>query len=99
MIEQLDDHFIICGYGRVGRRAAEEFAASGQPFVVLDTGEDAIDDRQASAACSTVEGSGSDDGDLDARRDRARARACSRRRTPTRRTSTSRSRRGRSAAT
>ena len=36
MIEQLRDHFIICGFGRVGRRAAEEFAASGQAFVVLD---------------------------------------------------------------
>src|SRR5207237_309158 len=36
MIEELRDHFIICGYGRVGRRAAEEFAVSGEPFVVLD---------------------------------------------------------------
>ena len=27
MIERLEDHFIICGYGRVGRRAADEFAA------------------------------------------------------------------------
>jgi len=42
MIEKLQDHFIICGYGRVGRRAAEEFAASGQSYVVLDTGEEAI---------------------------------------------------------
>ena len=46
MIEQLEDHFIICGYGRVGRRAAEEFAASGQPFVVLDTSDDAIEIAQ-----------------------------------------------------
>ena len=29
MIDQIEDHFIICGYGRVGRRAAEEFPASG----------------------------------------------------------------------
>jgi len=42
MIEQLSDHFIICGFGRVGRRAAEEFAASGQPFVVLDFNPDAL---------------------------------------------------------
>ena len=42
MIDELDDHFIICGYGRVGRRAAEEFAASGQPFVVLDLSAEAI---------------------------------------------------------
>ena len=46
MIDELEDHFIICGYGRVGRRAAEEFAASGQPFVVLDTGDEAIEIAQ-----------------------------------------------------
>jgi voltage-gated potassium channel len=41
-IEQLHDHFIICGYGRVGRRVAEEFRAAGVPYVVLDFHEDAI---------------------------------------------------------
>jgi voltage-gated potassium channel len=41
-IEQLHDHFIICGYGRVGRRVAEEFRAVGVPYVVLDFHEDAI---------------------------------------------------------
>jgi voltage-gated potassium channel len=41
-IEQLRDHFIICGYGRVGRRVADEFRATGVPFVVLDFHEDAL---------------------------------------------------------
>src|SRR5215471_16190181 len=41
-IEQLRDHFIICGYGRVGRRVASEFRATGVPFVVLDFHEDAV---------------------------------------------------------
>ncbi len=41
-IEQLRDHFIICGYGRVGRRVAEEFRAADVPYVVLDFHEDAI---------------------------------------------------------
>src|SRR4029079_4857820 len=48
-IQQLHDHFIICGYGRVGQRVAEEFRASNVPFVVLDLHEDAVaaahDDR------------------------------------------------------
>ena len=30
-IEHLHDHFIICGYGRVGRRVGEEFRASNVP--------------------------------------------------------------------
>ncbi len=41
-IDHLSDHYIICGYGRVGRRVAEDFRASGVPFVVLDHSDDAI---------------------------------------------------------
>jgi voltage-gated potassium channel len=41
MIEELRDHIIVCGYGRVGRRAAEELRASAVPYVVLDHSEEA----------------------------------------------------------
>jgi voltage-gated potassium channel len=41
-IEHLHDHFIICGYGRVGQRVAEEFRAASVPFVALDFHEDAV---------------------------------------------------------
>src|ERR671925_237340 len=40
-IEALRDHYIICGFGRVGRRAADEFREEGAPFVVLDFSPDA----------------------------------------------------------
>ena len=36
MIDKLKDHYIICGYGRVGRGAAAELAHAGVPFVVVD---------------------------------------------------------------
>lgn len=36
MIDKLKNHYIICGYGRVGRGAAEELARAGVPFVVVD---------------------------------------------------------------
>src|SRR5581483_2198738 len=39
-IERLRDHIIICGYGRVGRRVAEEFRAAGVKYVVLDFSEE-----------------------------------------------------------
>ena len=42
-INQLHDHFIICGYGRVGRRVADEFRAAEVPFLVLDFHEDAVE--------------------------------------------------------
>ena len=63
MIDKLRDHFIICGYGRVGRRAAEEFAASGQPFVVLDFNPEVL--RIARELdILYVDGRGAEDGDL-----------------------------------
>src|SRR3984957_6646163 len=36
MIDKLKGHFIICGYGRVGRGAAEELTREGAPFVIVD---------------------------------------------------------------
>lgn len=41
-IEKLHDHYVICGYGRVGRRVAEEFRHSGVSYVVLDRSDEAI---------------------------------------------------------
>ncbi|HEY7391422.1 MAG TPA: NAD-binding protein [Bryobacteraceae bacterium] len=36
MIDSLKDHFIICGFGRVGRGAASELKHAGVPFLVVD---------------------------------------------------------------
>src|ERR1017187_7871984 len=40
MINNLKDHYIICGYGRVGRGAAHELRHAGVPFVVVDIDPD-----------------------------------------------------------
>lgn len=62
-IERLSDHYIICGYGRVGRRIAAEFRDEGVPFVVLDFSADAL---QAARDANDlyVEGTGTEDEDL-----------------------------------
>jgi voltage-gated potassium channel len=39
-IEALDDHVILCGYGRVGSRIARLLAARGQGLVVVDRSEE-----------------------------------------------------------
>src|ERR1700751_2475596 len=39
MIDQLHDHFIVCGYGRVGRNASFEFQRENKPFFVVDRNE------------------------------------------------------------
>jgi voltage-gated potassium channel len=43
MIESLSGHFIICGFGRVGRGAALELQRSGIPIVVIDRNEARIE--------------------------------------------------------
>jgi len=64
-IEHLSDHYIICGYGRVGRRIAAEFLEEGVRFVVLDFSPEAI---QAARERNLlyVDGSGIEDEDLEA---------------------------------
>jgi voltage-gated potassium channel len=62
-IERLRNHYIICGYGRVGRRIAAEFREEGVPFVVLDFSDDAIEAARE-ANVLIVEGTGTEDEDL-----------------------------------
>lgn len=40
MIDNLTGHFIVCGYGRVGRSASEELKKSGVPILVVDRNEE-----------------------------------------------------------
>ncbi len=41
-IAKLKDHFILCGYGRVGEEIAHTFTEEGIPFVVVDSRPDNI---------------------------------------------------------
>ena len=43
MIDQLQDHYIVCGFGRVGRGAAYELQRAGVPFLVVDKNEDRVE--------------------------------------------------------
>ena len=36
MIDKLENHYIICGFGRVGRGASRELQQAGLPFVIVD---------------------------------------------------------------
>jgi voltage-gated potassium channel len=64
-IERLSDHYLICGYGRVGRRAAIEFQHADVRFVVLDFSKDAIEHAREQSILF-IEGSGTEDEDLHA---------------------------------
>ncbi|HTS49957.1 MAG TPA: potassium channel protein [Bryobacteraceae bacterium] len=43
MIEALRDHYIVCGFGRVGRGAAGELQRAGAPFLVIDNNEERVE--------------------------------------------------------
>src|SRR5580700_3285786 len=43
MIEKLDGHFIVCGFGRVGRGAADELRTQGASFVIVDHNEEKVE--------------------------------------------------------
>ncbi len=64
VIKGLRDHYIICGYGRVGRRVGREFREAGAPYIVLDFTADsrhyATEDK-----VPYVEGTGTRDEDLE----------------------------------
>ncbi len=62
-IERLRDHYIICGYGRVGRRVAQELRQAGRDYVVIDFNEEVLAEARARSD-HVVEGSGTRDEDL-----------------------------------
>ncbi len=63
MIDELRDHIIVCGYGRVGRRAGDELQEAGVAYVVLDFSEEALENAREHDV-PFVDGSGSEDDDL-----------------------------------
>src|SRR3954454_721948 len=62
-LERMHDHFIICGYGRVGRRVAEELRHSDVSYVVLDFRADAVAAAKSHGDL-LIEGNGAEDEDL-----------------------------------
>ena len=62
-IEALRDHYIICGFGRVGRRVGDEFQHEGASFVVLDFSPEAKEAADEKGVLF-IEGNGTDDSDL-----------------------------------
>ncbi len=43
-LHQLKNHYIVCGYGRMGRQIVADLRARGEPFVVIDSNETIADE-------------------------------------------------------
>lgn len=53
-IEKLEDHFIICGYGRVGRNASYEFKEAKARFLVLDRNPERVANATAAGILAVL---------------------------------------------
>ncbi len=60
MIESLSEHFIVCGFGRVGRQVVRDLRDAGATFVVIDESQEHREEARV-ADVPYVEGSASDD--------------------------------------
>jgi voltage-gated potassium channel len=59
-IDSLSNHYIICGFGRVGRQVARDLRAAGATYVVVDSNPDSRELTHA-AGVRFLEGQPSDD--------------------------------------
>jgi voltage-gated potassium channel len=55
MIESMKNHFIVCGYGRVGRGAVDELQRTGVPLIILERDQDKVE-RASRAGLVAVPG-------------------------------------------
>lgn len=58
MVQSLSDHYILCGYGRIGSIIAEEFRRQKTPFVIVDRQAERVKEATASGHLA-VEGDAS----------------------------------------
>jgi voltage-gated potassium channel len=59
-IGRLNGHYVLCGYGRVGRQVAREFAADDVPFVIVEQDQNILEECLAGGHLALL-GEASDD--------------------------------------
>jgi len=60
-IRELRDHYIVCGFGRVGHQVVETFEASGIPFLVIDSKPTTLDELEPKGVPCLIGDATSDD--------------------------------------
>jgi voltage-gated potassium channel len=59
-IKDMKDHYVICGFGRVGHQVAQVFESSQVPFVVIDPKKESYDELEAKGVAVLI-GDATDD--------------------------------------
>jgi len=55
-IKKLENHFIICGHGRMGRIVREKLEEENVPFIVVDSEEEKLEELKEKGRCCYIEG-------------------------------------------
>jgi voltage-gated potassium channel len=63
LVDSLTDHYILCGYGRVGQQIARELLREGETIVIIDSDQHELD-RAAALGLAVVNGNASEDDTL-----------------------------------
>ena len=58
-VSKMENHFILCGFGRVGREIARDFTVENIPFVVVDINPESLD-RAAAEGYAVMHGNAAD---------------------------------------
>ena len=61
MIDKLNDHIIVCGFGRNGKQACEQLWAHHHSFVVIENGEKAVNELREQDDFLFIEGDATKD--------------------------------------
>ena len=61
MIDALSDHYIVCGFGRVGRQVARDLRAAGARYVIIDIDPENVAAAQRAVGVRAIEARASDD--------------------------------------
>lgn len=62
-IDRLDQHVVICGFGRMGKQLAESLARRGKPLVVVDRSAARVA-KAREFGCLAIEGNATEEGTL-----------------------------------
>lgn len=66
MIDALEDHYIVCGYGRVGRGSAQELRRANASFLIMDKDEDNVEEAIRAGMLAVLGDANRDENLLDA---------------------------------
>ncbi len=64
LASRMHDHYVVCGYGRVGRRIVDELKSTKREFIIVESGKQAIEDMPEELRTTALIEGDATDGDV-----------------------------------